>query len=236
MNDNNKKDDRGYNQGWADSVSTNIRAERRCDAMIASMKLEPEGSILEIGCGTGDIAYMLAQKSNMHVLGTDLCVPFIEEARKNFIHPKLTYDFLDFNKIGDFKEKRFNYIVGNGILHHLYHHLDNALVNLKTLLKPEGKIIFWEPNIYNPYVHLIFSYPYFREKAHLEPDEMAFSKPFITKKLKQAGYTNIDVSFRDFLLPGIPEVLVKPSIVVGDVIEKIPLLRCVSQSIYIEAS
>ncbi len=236
MNDNNKKDDRGYNQGWADSKSTQIRAERRCDAMIETMKMDPNGTILEIGCGTGDIAFMLAQKSNMHVLGTDLCVPFIEEARKNFIHPKLQYDFLDFNKIGDFKEKKFDYIVGNGILHHLYHHLDTALVNLKKLLKPNGKIIFWEPNIYNPYVHLIFTYPYFREKAHLEPDEMAFSKSFIRKELKQSGFTDISVSYRDFLLPGIPESLVKPSIIIGDLLERIPVLRAVSQSIYIVAS
>ncbi|MBC7381645.1 MAG: class I SAM-dependent methyltransferase [Bacteroidia bacterium] len=236
MHDNNKKDDRGYNQGWADSTSTRIRAERRCNALIESMQIEPGRNILEIGCGTGDISFMLAQKTNMQVLGTDLCVPFIEEARKNFTHPGLTYDVLDFNKIETFKEHRFDYIVGNGILHHLYYHLDDALINLKQLLKPKGKIIFWEPNLYNPYIYLIFTYPALRKKAHLEPDEMAFTKPFIEKKLKEAGFTQIKVSFKDFLLPGIPDALIKPSVIIGDVLEKIPLIRSVSQSVFIEAS
>ncbi len=236
MHKKNKKDDRGYNQGWADSYSTRVRAERRCDALIASMQVEPGRNILEIGCGTGDIAFMLAQKTNMQVLGTDLCVPFIEEAKKEFIHPTLRYDILDFNKIDEFKENRFDYIVGNGILHHLYYHLDEALVNLRLLLKPGGKIIFWEPNLYNPYIYLIFSFQGLRKKAALEPDEMAFSKPFIEAKLKKAGFSEIQVSYRDFLLPGIPDALIKPSVVIGNVLEKIPLINKVSQSIFIEAS
>ena len=81
------------------------------------------------------------------------------------------------------------------------------------LLKDKGKIIFLEPNLFNPYIYLIFSYESLRKKAHLEPDEMAFSKPFIVEKLKKAGFSNIQVEYRDFLLPGIPESLVKPSIV-----------------------
>jgi hypothetical protein len=113
--------------------------------------------------------------------------------------------------------------------------LDVALVNLKKLLKPGGKIIFWEPNLSNPYVYLIFTYPSIRKKANLEPDEMAFSKKFIEQKLQIAGFKQINVSYRDFLLPGIPEILVKPSIVIGDIVEKIPVLRNVSQSLFIEA-
>jgi SAM-dependent methyltransferase len=236
MHDQNIKDDRGYNQGWADTPSTRIRAERRAGYMLAQMEDKPGNSIMEIGCGTGDISYMMAKKSRMDVLGTDLCVPFIEHARKEFVLPNLSYDVLDFNKAGEFMGRKFNYITGNGILHHLYHHLDEALVNLRALLKPAGKIIFLEPNLYNPYIYFIFSYESLRKKAHLEPDEMAFSKPFIEKKLHKAGFKEIRVEFRDFLLPGIPEVLVKPSIVIGDAVEKIPLLRSVSQSLYIVAS
>jgi hypothetical protein len=71
------------------------------------------------------------------------------------------------------------------------------------LLKDGGKIIFLEPNIYNPYVYLIFSYAALRKATHLEPDEMAFSKSFATDKLAKAGYKNIKVEYKDFLLPGV---------------------------------
>jgi SAM-dependent methyltransferase len=226
-------DDRGYNQVWADSKSTRIRAERRCDYMISQMQVDTAKAVLEIGCGTGKNCFLLAQKTQMKVLGTDLCVPFIEEARKNFSLSNLQFEVLDFNKADQFKGQKFDYIIGNGILHHLYHHLNEAFVNMRHLLANKGKIIFLEPNIYNPYCAVIFNYA--RKWANLEPDEMAFSKSFITKKLRSAGFTNITVEYKDFLLPGIPDGLIQPSIVVGEVLEKTPLLKMISQSIYITA-
>src|SRR5690606_16500110 len=104
---------------------------------------------------------------------------------------------------------------------------------LRDLLNENGKLIFMEPNIYNPYCALIFNIA--RDWAHLEPDEMAFSKTFITKLLQEAGFRNIQVNYKDFLLPGIPESLVKPSIAIGNVLEKIPVVKMVSQSLFIEA-
>ncbi|MBP6732728.1 MAG: hypothetical protein KA149_11755, partial [Chitinophagales bacterium] len=77
--------------------------------------------------------------------------------------------------------------------------------------------------------------PTLREKTHLEPDEMAFSKPFAIEKLKKAGYQNIQVEYKDFLLPGVPDFLITPSIVIGDVLEKVPLVKNVAQSIFITA-
>ena len=232
----NIKDDRGFNQVWGDSKSTRIRAERRCDYMISQMNIQSGASVMEIGCGTGKNCYMLAQKTGMNVLGTDLCVPFIEDARKNYQLPNLRYDILDFNQASQFKGEKFDYIIGNGILHHLYHHLDDAFTNMRNLLKENGKIIFLEPNLYNPYVYLIFSYDKLRTLTHLEPDEMAFSKRFVSKKLNKAGYSNIKVEYKDFLLPGIPDALIAPSVIIGDLVEKIPLVNKVSQSIFISAT
>jgi SAM-dependent methyltransferase len=233
---NNIKDDRGYNQVWGDSKSTRIRAERRCDYMISLMDPAPTKSVMEIGCGSGKNAFLLAQKTGMKVLGTDLCEPFIKEARENFILPNLRFDLLDFNKASEFKGEQFDYIIGNGILHHLYFHLDEAFLNMRSLLKKNGKIIFLEPNLYNPYVYLIFTVPFLRTKTNLEPDEMAFSKDFITKKLLKAGYKDIKVEYKDFLLPGIPEALITPSVKAGNLLEKIPFVKKVSQSIFISAA
>lgn len=222
-------------QLWTENKSTDIRAERRSDYWLSQMQVEPSKSIMEIGCGSGFKAYTLARKSGMNVLATDIDPDYIEEARKTFKLPNLTFTVVDSTQLDQFKQGSFDYIVGNGILHHLYHHIHEAFLNMRGLLKENGKLIFVEPNIHNPFVYLIFSYPYWRKKAHLDPDEMAFSKKFATKKLEEAGFRDIKVEYKDFLLPGIPNVLIKPSIVIGDVLEKIPLVRNVSQSIFISA-
>ena len=229
-------DDRGYNQGFELVKSTEIRMRRRADLLLSEMDNLQSKSMMEIGCGTGEIAFWMDEKVPAKVLSTDLCVPFIEEAAKKYKLPNLRYEVLDFNKADEFKGETFDYIVGNGILHHLYYHLDECFVNMRKLLKDNGKLIFMEPNIFNPYIYLIFSFAPLRKAANLEPDEMAFSKSWITKKLLASGYKDIKVEYRDFLLPGIPDALIKPSIIVGDVLEKLPLVNKVSQSIFITAT
>ena len=225
-------DDRGYNQGFRESFALKKRMERRADWMIGEMDVAAGKKVLEIGCGTGYVSYYIAGKTNMEVTGSDLCLPFIEEAKGKYILPNLSYDTLDLNKAAMTVHDKFDYIIGNGILHHLYYSLDEVLVTLKKVLYPQGKMIFMEPNIYNPYVAGIFKNKKLRKWARLEPDEMAFSKGFITGKLRKAGFENIQVKYKDFLLPGVPRALVKPSIVIGDLLEKTPL-KFISQSILI---
>jgi len=65
---------------------------------------------------------------------------------------------------------------------------------------------------------------------------MAFSKGYITSLLSAAGYRDIRVEYKDFLLPGIPDALIAPSIAVGALVERIPWVRMLSQSIFISAT
>ena len=130
---------------------------------------------------------------------------------------------------------RYDYIVGNGILHHLYHHLDSFLPVLARWLKPAGRLIFWEPNLWNPYVFLIFSVPFLRRAANLEPDEMAFTRTYISRKLAAAGFHDIQVDTRDFLLPNTPSRLIDPAIALSRSLEGIPLVRRWAQSVFLRA-
>lgn len=216
------------------SKAMEIRSERRAKMIVSEMEIINGSEILEIGCGTGEIAYYIAKETEAKVLATDLCIPFIEEAKLKFKNiENLSFECLNFNSPDSLMGKKFDYIVGNGILHHLYNNLDETLNNIFFLLKDNGKLIFLEPNIYNPYCTLIFKVDYFRKKAKLEPDEMAFSKRFIFKKLKKAQFQNIKVNFRDFLIPITPAPLVNFVIKMGNFIEQIPILNTMSQSIFI---
>ena len=230
------KDNRGYRQGFVLDTSTTVRMERRARLLMSEMNITRDTRILEMGCGTGEVSYWMASWSPAQVLGTDLCVPFIEGAKKKYQLTNLEYKVLDFNDPMTLPDGHFDYIVGNGIIHHLVKNLDDVLASMRRLLKEDGKIIFMEPNLYNPYIYFIFSYQTLRALTHLEPDEMAFSKRFIIGVLARAGFTDIKVDYKDFLLPGIPNFLVKPSIFIGAMLEKLPLFKLVSQSIFIRAS
>ena len=153
---------------------------------------------------------------------------------QNHALPNLAYEVMDFNKPDKLSERKFDYIVGNGILHHLYYTIDEALLNLIKLLNENGKIVFLEPNLLNPYCYLIFNTTqFFRAWAKLEPAEKAFTKTFITRRLDHAGFKNIHVEYRDFLLPITPSWLIRPSIYLGAVVEKITVLKMLAQSLYI---
>src|SRR5450432_275439 len=145
------QDDRGFNQIYEQNEVNLIRLKRRADWMIEAMEVDPAKKVLEIGCGTGYVSHYIAAKTNMQVIGSDLCKPFIEEAKRKFTLPHLSYEVLDFNEAAGTVHNKFDYIIGNGILHHLYYNLDKVFLTLKNLLNPGGKIIFMEPNLYNPY-------------------------------------------------------------------------------------
>ena len=236
------QDDRGYNQGFVDSDALEIRTGRRVHAMIEKLS-ENDGimglRLLEIGCGTGDVSYRLARGTGAIVYGTDLCLPFIEQAKASYHLPNLKYGVLDFNdeeQLDGVEETgKFDAVVGNGILHHLYYGLDKSLPNICRLLKPGGRMVFWEPNFFNPYCLLIFNVSILRKLARLEPTEMTFTRRFIRRKLEEAGFCEIEIEFKDFLLPSVPNLMIRPLVSIGALLEKIPVLKAMAQSIFISA-
>ncbi len=237
-----EKDERGFNQSFKKTNASVIRLERRFDYMINQMDStkfnNTNTNVLEIGCAEGEGIDYLVKKTGVNGLGIDLSKKFIDTANAKYKKANLNYEVANFNLQesfgGNMAYGKFDYVIGNGILHHLYYHLDNSLLNLHKLLKPNGKIIFIEPNIYNPYVALIFNIPYLRKKTFLEPDEMAFSARFIKGKLIKANFSSVHTEIKDFLLPNVPDNLIQPVIKLGNVLEKTPL-TLIAQSIFITA-
>lgn len=233
-------DDRGYNQGFKITKALEVRTERRCRAVSGCFK-KGKIKVLEIGGGIGlHASFIACQNKDAQILSTDICKPFIDQASKNNKLTNLKFETLDFNDkkaIREIllKEGQFDYIFGDGILHHLYYHLDETVGNLNRLLKKGGKMIFWEPNILNPYCFLIFKFKPFRKKANLEPAEMAFSKNHIKKILLSNGFDQIRISHLDFLLPNTPTELTPHIVRIGGIFEKIPFVNKLSQSIFISA-
>jgi SAM-dependent methyltransferase len=229
------RDERGFNQGWSGGLATQTRFTRRCELIISKMAPSPGQKILEIGCGRGEMSCYLAERTGMQVLGIDLSERFIQEASAGTENLNVRFEVLDFTKPEQILDHRFDYVVGNGILHHLYFNLEDSLQAIKRLLVENGRVMFLEPNLHNPYVFLIFKQPRLHRLARLEPDEMAFSRHFAIKRFHEAGFSDVNVEYRDFLLPGIAPSLIRPSVNIGRFAEKTPGLKQLAQSIFVSA-
>lgn len=210
---------------------------RRAEAILEVTPGASRRRVLELGCGTGELASFLAAAEDANVTGVDLCQPFVERAQQRFGHSRLQFVQADLGlevdrqRLGD----GWTALVGNGILHHLYYRIDEALASLFAMLAPQGRFVFWEPNVFNPYVFAIFRLGPLRKLAKLEPDEMAFTPRWISQRLARAGFGEISVKCRDFLIPAVPRALVPAVVAVGDVAERLPAVNYLAQSLFITA-
>jgi 2-polyprenyl-3-methyl-5-hydroxy-6-metoxy-1,4-benzoquinol methylase len=236
-------DERGFNQGFELNSAQKARLQRRARAIVSEMRLPTERDrkrdvhILELGCGTGELAFELAKIAGARVTGVDRSQMFIDYASAKYRHPNLRFlvaNFSDFSR--EAAQGKYDYIVGNGILHHLYYRLDKFLPTLASWLRPGGRLIFWEPNLKNPYVFLIFRVAALRRMARLEPEEMAFTPRFIKRKLTTAGFCQVRAITRDFLLPNTPARLISSVVKIGDFLENVPIVRGCAQSIFLTAT
>ena len=100
---------------------------------------------MDVGCGTGLLAYRLSKLGPKHVLGIDYSKNAIEIAKKTHKNHNLEYQVLDVKEI----KSKYDVIVSLGTLEHV----DNVLAVLKILKKhltQNGKIIVTSPNWTNP--------------------------------------------------------------------------------------
>src|SRR5260370_24558711 len=148
--------------------------------------------ILQLGCGTGELAFELAKIAGARVTGVDRSQKFIDYANANYRHPNLRFLVANFSDSSPgAAQEKYDYIVGNGILHHLYYRLDKFLPTLAFWLRPGGRLIFWEPNLKNPYVFLIFKVAALPRLARLEPEEIAFTPRFLHPKLTTPRFSPV---------------------------------------------
>ncbi len=108
--------------------------------------------VLDIGCGTGELAYLIAKKGVKEVLGVDYSNEAIAIAQETYQQKNLRYECVDVSSIKD----SFDVITLVGVLEHI----DEPFVllkKLKALLKPKGSIIVTCPNWSNPRGYILLA-------------------------------------------------------------------------------
>ncbi len=99
--------------------------------------------VLEIGCGTGETAYLLAS-AGAEVLAVDYAAPAIEQAKARHAHPSLEYRVAGAEDV----DGEFDAIV----LQEVIEHLDDPPASLRRLLhllRPGGSLVLTCPSFAN---------------------------------------------------------------------------------------
>lgn len=224
----NEKAERYGHSWWGQSTLAGRQRLKRRQAILNSF-LERRHSrlILEIGCGAGELTSCLPEGIDAAAL--DISFDLIKiGAAKNSSVMYLCGDVMRL----PFKNETFDNIVGDGILHHL--DLEPALSEVKRVLKPQGGILFFEPNMLNPQIFLERKIPFIR-RVHQTASETAFRKRQLEEILEKNNWKKIRIKTFDFLHPATPEVLIPLAKKAGRIFEKTPLLKEIAGSLCIEA-
>jgi len=119
-----------------------------------------KSKILDIGCGTGQVANFLAEK-DYEVIGIDLSSIFVKEAKKG----KAKFKVMDSTSL-KFKDNSFDAVISAETLEHIPNP-EKALLEMTRVLKKDGLIFLRFPNkqsTLNNFSTLLLKKPLFQLK------------------------------------------------------------------------
>ena len=213
---------------WETPAGT-LRWQRRVKML--TEHIQPDMKVLELGCGVGYFTEYLA-RTGATIVANDISPDLLDVARQRVPDENVTFNEENAYDL-TYKDGSFDSIVGSSVLHHL--EVDQALAECFRVLKPGGTIYFTEPNLVNPQVYLERNVPYLQRKSHTSPDEIAFVRGPLAEQIRRHGFTAVSVQLFDFLHPGTPKPMIGFVRSLGEVLERIPVLKEIAGSLYIQA-
>ena len=163
--------------------------EQREEAIYKILQKENVHRVLDVGCGLGKVPVYLAKKG-LNVIGIDVSPRLIKLAKKKSIKNKVNVQF-KLTELGNFKvRKKFDAVMFAGVLEHIEDE-ERLMREAKRLLKKNGKIVITDMPTFNLLYH-----PRDKRIGHVR----RYTKKLIRKKLENQGYTNIKLSYYNFLM------------------------------------
>jgi 2-polyprenyl-3-methyl-5-hydroxy-6-metoxy-1,4-benzoquinol methylase len=159
-------------------------------------------TILDVGCGVGDIIALAAKKTKKRVVGIDVSDQCVNIANNRFFSENIlnacaeTYDIQ--SSCDDIKYKDFDRVLMKGVIHHL-HNQRQAFCNIYNILKPGGSLYILEGNVMSKYRSLVL---YMADLAKIQHEASQFNHtPYISiiDHLEEIGFKNISITF----VPGV---------------------------------
>lgn len=194
---------------------------RQTDELINFANITKDDYILDVGCGIGRYTLPFAQRG-YQIEGLDLASGLLEQLRQldggQYNIPLYCADIIDppQDLLG-----RYDVLIGFFTLHHL-HDIGACYASMIHLLKPGGRIIFLEPNAYNPLYYIQIT---LTPTMTWEGDGgiINMRKGYLFNAMESAGFTNLDIKRFGFFPPVIVN---RPTgAKVESLLEHIPLWR-----------
>ena len=221
---------RGPGEVWNwETPAGRIRWARRVKMLTNHLR---EGQkVLELGCGTGFFTQSLAN-TKAEVTAIDISPDLLAVARAEIPANNVTFEVQNAYALS-YGGETFDSVVGSSVLHHL--EVDAALKEIWRVLKPGGLVFFTEPNMMNPQIAVQKNVPAIKKRLGDSPDETAFFRWPLQRRLARAGFREIRITPFDFLQPKTPATWIPAVERIGRRLETLPLLREIAGSLQIRA-
>lgn len=214
---------------------TDLRLNWRASMMRHLFHILPGQKILEIGSGDGKFtgALVAATRGECKITAVEFSPEYSVENKKRLSENRVNIVCLE-SFPGKLKGEKFDYVVINHLLGHELHSL--LLYEIKSLIKPGGGLLIFEPNPWNPYLqlrNLIQQSLFFFNKRKVKRCLLDRLQYFSI--LSEIGYIQINALPHDFLYSPIPRFLLWPAKNLSIIMENFPYLRNFAGSLCIWA-
>lgn len=210
------------------------RLQRRATLIARALERYRDPRVLEVGCGTGALTLpLLEQRPQLRLVALDVSPASLEVAARR-AHAHASVRFRSGSALAvDEEDGAFDAVVGNSVLHHLP--LEPFLAEAHRLLRPGGLLWFSEPNMLNPQIAVEKNVKPIGRLLQNTADETAFVRWPLARTLRRAGFSVVKVEPYDFLHPIVPAILIGPVSRLGELLERLPVVRELSGSLVVRA-
>ncbi len=152
------------------------KAQRGIFARLLDDQIPSNATVLEVGCGTGQLSNFLAIRGRT-VFGTDICLNSLKLGQRFRVNNALdTVRFVQMNLFRPvFAEQKFDFVLCNGVLHHT-HDPFAGFCSISKLVRPGGYIVI---GLYNKFGRIWTDIR--RAIFHLSGNRFLFLDPYLAR-------------------------------------------------------